>query len=78
MPDLLKLVKDGQVITADRSQLEVLKADGWREPADELGSYKLTEGVQHGGEQHPGGSLDSEHGSGGHGEESGDDPIGVE
>ena len=80
MPDLLKLVKDGQEITADRSQLQALKADGWselgKEPTPESQNV-TTEGVQHGGEQHPGGPLDSEHRSGGHAEESSDDPVGI-
>lgn len=73
MPDLLVLVRDGREIIADRSQLEALLKDGW----NELGAQP-TEGAEHGGEQHAGRPLDSELGPGEDGQESVDDPVGIE
>ena len=70
--DLIKLVKDGNTITADRSQLAAMKADGWCEPGD---LPQTTEGDSDGGNE-PRGSLDSEQRSGEDGQESVDDPVG--
>lgn len=53
--------RKGNECLAEPSQVAALKAAGWREPADALGSYKLIEGDKDdGGEQHAGRPLDLE------------------
>ena len=69
--DLIKLVKDGNTITADRSQLVAMKADGW----NELGA-QTTEGDSDGGNESRR-TLDSEQRSGEDGQESVDNPSGI-
>ena len=61
MPLITLVDKDGNECNAESGQVEAMKASGWREPADKLGSYKLIEGDQNdGGEQHTGRPLDQQ------------------
>ncbi len=66
---LVTLYKDGQECFCNKTQLAVMEAAGWS---------TVEKGSTDAGHELEGRKLDQEHGSGGHGEEPGDDAVGVE
>ena len=73
-PGLVTLYKDGQECYCDKTQLEAMEAAGWS--VDQTATKGAPDGSRR--QQLEGRKLDQEHGSGEHGDEPGDEEVGVE
>ena len=69
--DLVTLYKDGSKCQCEKSQVAAMGAAGWSREA-------ATKGATDAGHELKGRKLDQEHGTGGHGDEPGDEAVGVE